>query len=132
MAITAKAPVEAPAAPAPVQTIILTPALYERYLRADVLYEKDQPYRFTVEQAATLLAEQDTDRPLWKRWSDPAKVRQQEFVESAPVVKDMTASTVKELPDAEDGSTAKVINVGDDSEIADILNATDTEGAVKV
>jgi hypothetical protein len=111
-----------PAAPA---TVDLELVLYARYYRGSALYEREQAYRFTAEQAEILLAEveDNTGRPVWKRYK-PKPVVQQPNSGIKNVVNAQNFD-VKHLADTEQQFTGQRINVGDDSEIADILGAED-------
>lgn len=115
---------------APVEdTMTLELAIYTRYVRADVLYEKGHAYRFTNSQAKTLLMETDevNGMPIWKMWRG-AKSKQV-VVEREVLPQDMTQQAVVALPTPDETTNKGVlgIHVGDDAEIADLLPKGDGE-----
>jgi hypothetical protein len=115
-------PAEAPATPpAAVQTTVLELALYKIYTWGGVSYEKGKPYRFTNSDAMILLAEQDLGRPVWKLYQKPVqRVAQENKVVDATTVR--APVPVDDIGDVSSIPGEKRINVGDDSEIADILD----------
>lgn len=108
-------------------TMVLELALYNRYVRQDILYEKGQAYEFTEEQAKILLRESDeiNGMAIWRLYR--AKRPQQMIVEREVKPQDMTGTKVAALPEPEEASV-KGIHIGDDSEIADLLPKDDDEG----
>lgn len=122
MALTIKDPKPAkddtPAVTEP-KTVDLELRAYNRYVRNDVLYEKGQAYRFTQDQAEVLLEEVDdvNGRPIWGRWKPVSK---RMVVEREVTPKDMTWDSITPAPVADEVAT-KGIDIGDDSEIADLL-----------
>lgn len=116
--------------PKTVQTTILELAMYKQYTWGGITYEAGKPYRFRSEDAMILLAETDADRPVWKIYSPP-KIQQAPKNE----VVDATLKRAVATPVDEIGLPAKRIDVGSDSEIADILEQTtalDQQGDVTV
>ena len=111
----------APAAPAPApqDTMVLELDLYSNYNRGGVAYVKGKQYRFSRENALTLLSEQDLGRPVWKIFRvKPVQKAEEKVVDYteaviAPVLEPIVGS---EVPNK--------IEIGDDSELADLnLNA---------
>lgn len=124
---------EAPVVTNPIaNTTVLELSLYTKYTWGNVTYEKGKPYRFKNSDAMVLLGERDTDRPIWKMYHAPAAKRapRNEVVDAtminAPVPVDEFGQSVMSLP------ASKRIEIGDDSEIADILNQQDGSGDVTV
>ncbi len=105
-------------------TVVLELVKLSRYVRQDILYEKGIPYRFTTEQAAVLFEEMDevTGVPLWKHYKSPA---QKMVVQREMVPADMTGKAV-DAPDMS-GGEGKRLEIGDDSEIAELLQGGDAE-----
>lgn len=104
-------------ASSPVQTTVLELAMYKQYTWQDVTYEKGKPYRFRTADAMILLQEQDAGRPVWKQYIAP-KPR---VAPRNEVVDATDQRTSGEPIDVLTGG--KRIEVGDDSEIKDILDA---------
>jgi hypothetical protein len=111
----------------PPTTTVLELALYKKYTWQGTTYDAGKPYRFRNQDAMILLAEHDTGRPVWKIWR-PAPPKE------APKNEVQDATSVQaQLPIEEPGVTLppRRIDVGDDSEIADILTVSN-EGDVTV
>jgi hypothetical protein len=125
MALDIKKPeAAAQAVAAPPETMVLELDLYKSYTYRGTTYTAGKAYRFRLATAVDLLGEKDCGRSIWKRYR-PVVVK--------PVVQVVTDSTNVEIVDAdepihgtdpEDGKQ-KRIDIGDDSEIADILNSPD-------
>lgn len=125
-------PDRAPAASAPdvivANTTVLELALYNLYTWQGDTYERGKPYRFKNSDALILLGEQDLGRPIWRIFRPATKKEarnaQQQEVVDATLVK-ATRPTVEMAFGRKPSDKIERIDVGDDSEIADILNATD-------
>ncbi|PWT89298.1 MAG: hypothetical protein C5B54_09120 [Acidobacteria bacterium] len=115
-----------PSAPVlPEETVLFELALYTHYTWRGETYRKGDVYKFKRADAMVLLAEQDAGRPIWQVHR-PKKVRAPKEL----VVQDATKVVVAPPQEPSFGSTPerpKRIDVGDDTEIADILNRPDTE-----
>jgi hypothetical protein len=116
--------------PANDDTTVLELALYKIFMWQDRKFEAGKPYRFKNADAIMLMGERDHDRPIWKLYRPPV-VRQA----TQPVVVDATAVQVT-APLNEFGEPVnkdqKRIDIGDDSEISDILEQASSEGDVTV
>lgn len=114
----------APATPAPAEKVTLELRAYNRYVRNDVLYEKGEGYTFTKETADILLEETDevAGMPIWGRWKPAAK---RMVVEREVQPTDMTGAKVVALPTDDEAKSVKSVQIGDDSEIADLLPKDD-------
>lgn len=118
MALKTSEKADAPAAP---ETAVLELALYTQYTWQGVTYEKGKPYRFKLADAIQLMSEQDHGRPIWRKYRPP-HIKQKAMEEV------VDATMVQAPPSADEFGTLvatkdqKRIEVGDDSEIADILN----------
>lgn len=112
--------------------VILVLDLYNIYHRSGTRFEKfdsegnQKRYKFTPGQAIVLLDETDGGRAIWKRY----RPEQTERIAKAKLaaknaVYDQTHRTIKEAePDPFSlPAERKAIEVGNDDEIADILNA---------
>jgi len=109
--------------PEPVKpnTTVLELAMYTQYTWQGETYEKGKPYRFKTEDAMQLLAETDTGRPIWKLYQAPKpRVAPKNEVVDATGVKAGTLDAAMGMPPA-----SRRIDVGDDSEIKDILEGGD-------
>ncbi len=113
------------AAPAAPTTVDLELVLYARYYRGGALYEREQAYRFTTEQADILLAEVEdgTGRPVWKRYKAKPPVQRPDS--GVKNIVNAQSFDVKHLSDRDNAFVGQRINVGDDSEIADLLPQDD-------
>jgi hypothetical protein len=114
----------AAAAPEPVRKVALCLAIYQRYHRAGQLFEAGIPYNFTEEQAETLLEEVEdgSENPIWKRYKRKSEVQRVQVEANGDLIPvDMTASVVKELGAVDENAPSKRIEIGDDSELAEIL-----------
>lgn len=99
-------------------------ALYKIYTWGAMTYEAGKPYRFRNADAMILLAEQDLGRPIWKLWRKPVPkaAPKNEPVDVTMVHAPIPVNELGEVSTAPVGAPAdKRIDVGDDSEIADIL-----------
>jgi hypothetical protein len=112
----------------PSDTAVLELALYKKYTWGTTTYEAGKPYRFRHQDAMVLLSEQDTGRPIWRLYTP-------ERPKVVPSNEPQDKTWVQALPPVENLSVtpppAKRIEIGDDSEIADILQTT-SEGDVTV
>jgi hypothetical protein len=113
-------------------TTVLELSLYAKYTWGNVTYEKGKPYRFKNSDAMILMGELDHGRPIWRVYQPPVQRQapRNEVVDatmiSAPVPVDEFGQSVgPRMP-------PKRIEVGDDSEIADILNPPDDNENVTV
>jgi hypothetical protein len=101
-------------------TVTLELELYQNYTIHGEVYTKGTPYRFLRADAMHLLAERDLNRPVWRIYR-PAPVIREKVTE----VVDATRRTVPtEFVHGVPLETRR-IEVGDDSEIADILTSDD-------
>ena len=111
-------------------TTVLELSLYTKYTWGNVTYEKGKPYRFKNSDAMVLLGERDLDRPIWKMYHPPAarQAPRNEIVDatmrSAPIPVDEFGQDVQLSAPPK----PKRLDIGDDSEIADILNQQDDDG----
>ena len=113
------------------ETTVLELALYQIYTWQFNTYEKGKPYRFRNSDAMILLSEQDLGRPIWRLYRPPLKkqtpkaeiVDATQVVASLPVEEPMFGTLNKEQ---------RRIEIGDDSEIADLLPKDDSSGDVTV
>jgi len=121
-----------PTAPPPATTV-LELALYKIYTWGGVTYEGGKPYRFNNIDAMRLLAEQDMERPVWKI-HQPAKPKQAPKNEIVDATRNRVTNPVDELVETIPATipSPKRIDVGNDSEIADILAKTEDSGDVTV
>jgi len=112
------------------QTVMLELAFYKNYRRNNVPYTKGTVYKFSPEQALILLREQDAGRRIWKRVTTlrvapPKPIVAAERVNNRVVV-DATAEPVTvnkdEFGEPEKTEELPAIELGNDEEIADILN----------
>jgi hypothetical protein len=103
-------------------TILLELTMYNNFTIGETTYEKGKPYRFTQKVALRLLAEQDMGRPVWKQFVAPVEAR----APKAVVVEDRTKIEIPQEiepdPAASNSGSTKRIEIGDESELADILN----------
>lgn len=122
-----------PQSPVAQQTTVLELALYKIYTWGGVTYEKGKPYRFKNSDAMVLLAEQDTGRPVWRlyRPEKPKQAPKNEIVD-ATNIKAPTPLDEFGTPLSVAALEQKRIDVGDDSEIADIIGKEDSSGDVTV
>lgn len=105
-------------------TLHLQLALYSNYTVGQTTYVKDVVYKFTREQAVQLLQEQDHGRPVWKIYRKPTPRAK----DLAPVdATKMVMATPQEPIHGVEVPPVTRIDVGDDSEIQDIINAGDGE-----
>lgn len=130
MALKTEKPPEAP--PAPPETTVLELAMYKKYTWQGTTYEGGKPYRFRNADALRLMSERDHDRPIWKvhRPVRRKEVIADEIVDATmvqvnPPMDEFGAVIVAKEP-------SKRIDIGDDSEIQDILSQVSTEGDVTV
>jgi hypothetical protein len=102
-------------------TTVLELALYTQYTWQGETYEKGKPYRFRTVDAMQLLAETDTGRPIWKLYQAPKPrvAPKNEVVDATGVQAGIPDEPVHFSP------PRKRIEVGDDSEIQDILGKTE-------
>lgn len=105
------------------ETVLLELALYTNYTWQGDMYEKGKAYRFKRSDAMQLLTETDFNRPVWKIYRAPVQK-----VTPKNIVIDATSIEVRKVAEPIHGLGQKRINVGDDSEIRDIL----TEGDVQI
>jgi hypothetical protein len=111
--------------------ITLVLALYKRYNFQGNYFESGVKYKFEPDVAVELLSHTDHGRAIWKRWHPaPPKPVAKKKVESDGSV-DMSKMDLKHVPDEpqnafEDGKK-KILEVGNDEEIADILAAAKSE-----
>jgi len=119
------------AAPA---TTVLELALYKIYTWQGHTYEQGKPYRFKNEDAMVLLSEQDIGRQVWKLYRPAPKAH-------APKTEIQDATSVHASRPPEDtwgistvNKEQKRVDIGDDSEIQDVLGAidADTDGNITV
>lgn len=108
-----------PTAPAE-DTVLLESALYKNYNWRGTLYEKGKAYKFTRQTAITLLGEQDNGRNIWKLYRAPKP-------KAAPknLVVDVTSVNMDQDLDPIHGVVATRINIGDESEISDVVGGGD-------
>ena len=115
------------------QTTVLELALYKKYTWQGFTYEANKPYRFKNTDAMMLLNEQDLGRPVWRIYRPPVARRQTkaEIVDATDV---QVAPPVDEFGVVKIDSPNKRIDIGNDDEIADILNKPEqnAEGDVTV
>ncbi len=106
-------------------TVVLELALYTNYTWNGFTYKKGEAYRFRQTDAMALLSEQDHNRPIWKQYTPPKKRKaaQQEIVDS---------TRVSAAPRGPAEEPNKRIDVGDDSELGDILGADAETGGENV
>jgi hypothetical protein len=106
--------------------ILLELAMYQNYNYRGTMFTKGTPYLFSKDEAIVLLSETDLGRPVWKRYK-PLIVEQRR----ASAVVDATEFTadrdVVDDPIRRIEVTTNKIEIGNDEEIADILNADDSE-----
>lgn len=120
MALKTEKKAEVPDEPVPTTTV-LELALYKVYTWGLNTYEQGKPYRFKNSDAMVLLAEQDTGRPVWKLYRKPVpkQAPKTEVVDATMV---HAPVPVEEFVLKANGTVGpKRIEIGDDSEIADIL-----------
>lgn len=106
-------------------TVLLTLTMYKVYNRHKAEFLGGKAYRFTKAQAAILLEEHDTGRPIWKLYKAPTAPKPRHVIEQEAIV-DHTAVEVLETLEEEVPSYNSANNLGDDSEIKDILDAVVT------
>jgi hypothetical protein len=113
------------------ETTVLELALYKIFTWQDRKFEAGKPYRFRNEDAIVLMGERDHDRPIWKLYRPPV-VRQS----TQPVIVDATSiqptPPMNEFGEPVTPKEQKRIEIGDDSEISDILEQAGSEGDVTV
>lgn len=116
---------DAPAKPAAEaeDVMLLELALYSRYTRKRNTYIGGQVYKFKKADALQLLSETDTGRPIWKMYKKPVAKKQT----ATTTVMDATNVSIERVGEPTNGlvpvtDTKKRIDVGNDDEIADILN----------
>lgn len=117
----------APEKPPEQATVILELALYTHYTWGGVTYEKGTAYRFTQDDALTLLGEEDHGRPIWRKYTPPKPKRQPQMpiVESTEVRAVRTRQSLEDAANTRTPPVGKRIDVGTDEEIADVLNRPD-------
>jgi hypothetical protein len=112
----------------PVDTsIVLELQLYTTYNYHGVIFEKSKPYRFKREDAMNLLSEMDSNRQVWKMYRPAAKK-----AEVVPVVQDKTKMDIPDEVTELGENQPRRNEIGDDSEIADILDKVNSEGDVEI
>lgn len=113
---------------APEATVVLDLAVYERYNRLGELYEKGVGYVFSQEQANVLLAEQEADSgsPVWKIYVSK-KAAEVERAPREPEPVDKTRAVVEVLESEEMPGKTRRIDIGDDSEIEELLGNADDD-----
>lgn len=107
-----------------VRKVALCLAVYSRYHRGGVLYEKDIPYNFTEAQADILLEEVEdgSETPIWKRYKRKSEVTRVQVEANGDLIPvDMTDSKVVELGAVDENAASKRIDIGDDSELLELL-----------
>lgn len=112
-------------APTSENEVYLELSFYERYTKGGRTYEKGTAYKFTKDQAITLLSEQDGARSIWRRYR-PGDDEEVQVVKVTPKkkVEDATQEAVKPAASNEMETTAnppKAIEIGNEEEIADLL-----------
>lgn len=123
--------VSTPEAPSQPETVILELALYKIYTWRGIRYEEGKPYRFKASDAMILLAEHDVGRPVWRlyRPEKPKVAPKKEIVDATAVHVPLPIEDPLVLTDA--NAPQKRIDIGDESEIADIVGQVD-DGNVTV
>lgn len=96
------------------EELVLELALYSVYNRGGQMYEKGKQYRFNKDTAISLLSERDHGRPIWQIYKPVKRVVRTEAPVDATKVE---VTVVEPIP----GEPQKRIDIGDDSEIADVL-----------
>jgi hypothetical protein len=127
----ATTPATAGAGKPPVQTVVLELAIYQRYMRAGVLYTKqdpngrDQHYTFTIQQAQTLLTEVDDvdGRPIWRRPRPKKTLAEQQIDLSKPAVRPVQLAPIIPLEQDDTAALGRAdrLDDGADEELNDIL-----------
>jgi hypothetical protein len=124
----AKTEAKAESAPAAPKTVDLQVNQYTRFVYKGVLFEKGTKYTVSEEKAKVMLRETDERGvPFFGRYKAPAR-RIERYVEVVPPAVDLsTPEAEAELRDSQDPNRPRVIEIGDDSEIADLIGAAGDE-----
>jgi hypothetical protein len=109
----------APIEPSGIPNILLELALYNLYTRGGVTYEKGKAYRFDQNTAIMLMSEQDMGRPVWRQYVAPPQVRKRE-TEIVDQTRRVVEPPPAETAHAVEVSAPKRLDIGDDSELADL------------
>ena len=108
------------------ETIILELALYVNYTYNGKLYVKGTGYRFKRGDAINLLSERDFGRPIWKIFRVEKPVPKREVIVDS--TEDEVHTVAEPIPGTVEPTRQTRIEVGDDSELADLgLNGESEE-----